>query len=70
MVVNLALPLGSLGATVSARLLVQLKRRGVIEETPGALHLTDIAALETLAGNTGLRDYKHPIPRDVLTLER
>ena len=61
----LALSIDRLGS-----LLVQLKRRCVIEETPGALHLTDIAALETLAGNTGLRDYKDPIPRDVLTLER
>jgi len=51
-------------------LLVQLKRHGVIEGTPGALRLTDIAALETLAGKTGLRDYKDPISRDVLTLER
>jgi CRP/FNR family transcriptional regulator, anaerobic regulatory protein len=55
----LALSIDRLGS-----LLVQLKGRGVIEETPGALHLTDIAALETLAGNTGLRDYRHPIPRD------
>jgi CRP/FNR family transcriptional regulator, anaerobic regulatory protein len=45
----LALTIDRLGA-----LLVQLKRRGVIEETPGALRLTDIAALETLAGKTGL----------------
>ena len=61
----LALSIDRLGS-----LLVQLKRRDVIEETPGALRLTDIAALESLAGKTGLRDYKDPMERDVLTLER
>jgi CRP/FNR family transcriptional regulator, anaerobic regulatory protein len=49
----LALSIDRLGS-----LLVQLKRRRVIEETPGALRLTDIAALETLAGTTGIRDYR------------
>jgi hypothetical protein len=49
----LALSIDRLGS-----LLVQLKRRRVIEETPGALRLTDIAALETLAGTAGIRDYR------------
>ena len=48
----LALSIDRLGS-----LLVQLKRRGAIEETPGALRLTDIALLETLAG-IGIRDYR------------
>jgi CRP/FNR family transcriptional regulator len=59
----LALSIDRLGA-----LLVQLNQRGIIEQIPGGLRLTDVDALETLAGGTGLRDPKEPIERDVLTL--
>ena len=59
----LALSIDRLGS-----LLVQLNQRGIIDDTPGGLRLTDIAALETLADGTRLRDSTDPIERDVLTL--
>ena len=59
----LALTIDRLGA-----LLVQLNQRGIIEQTPGGIRLTDVAALETLAGGMRLRDSKDSMERDVLTV--
>ncbi len=59
----LALSIDRLGA-----LLIQLNQRGIIEQMPGGLRLTDIAALETLADGTRLRDSKDPTKHDVLSL--
>ncbi len=59
----LALSIDRLGA-----FLVQLNQRGIIEQTPGGLRLTDVAALEALAGGTHVCISKEPMDRDILTV--
>ena len=46
-----------------ASLLVQLERRGLIETCAQGLHLTDIAALESLAGRTLIAAPKFEVKR-------
>ncbi len=59
----LALSINRLGA-----LLVQLNQSGLIEQIPGGLLLTDVAALEELTGGPRLRESNGPTERDVISL--